>query len=57
MARIMPVNEPLAGGSRNAIARCAETSVPANAVRVSRLLAWCGNFLNSGGANLATLLR
>ena len=31
--------------------------VPANALRVSRLLAWCGNFLNSGGANLATLLR
>ncbi len=31
--------------------------VPENAVRVSRLLAWCGNFLNSGGANLATLLR
>lgn len=30
--------------------------VPANALRVSRLLAWCGNFLNSGGANLATLL-
>jgi len=31
--------------------------VPANALRVSRLLAWCGNFLNNGGANLATLLR
>jgi hypothetical protein len=31
--------------------------VPANALRVSRLLAWCGNLLNSGGANLATLLR
>ncbi len=31
--------------------------VPANALRVSRLLAWCGNFLTSGGANLATLLR
>jgi transposase-like protein len=30
--------------------------VPANALRVSRLLAWCGNFLNSGGANLALLL-
>jgi hypothetical protein len=36
---------------------CVETSVPANAVHVSRLLAWCGNFLNSGGANLAMLLR
>lgn len=31
--------------------------VPANALRVSRFLAWCGNYLNSGGANLATLLR
>jgi len=30
--------------------------VPANALRVSRLLAWCGNFLNRGGADLATLL-
>jgi hypothetical protein len=31
--------------------------VPANAVPVSHLLAWYGNFLNSDGANLATLLR
>lgn len=31
--------------------------VPANAVGVSRLLAWCGNFLNRGGADLACLLR
>jgi len=31
--------------------------VPANALKVSRLLAWCGNYLNNGGANLATLLR
>jgi transposase-like protein len=30
--------------------------VPANALRVSRLLAWCGNFLNRGGADLALLL-
>jgi transposase-like protein len=30
--------------------------VPANAVCVSRLLAWCGNFLNRGGANLASLI-
>jgi len=30
--------------------------VPANALGVSRLLAWCGNFLNSGGADLALLL-
>ena len=30
--------------------------VPANAERVSRLLAWSGNFLNQGGANLALLL-
>lgn len=28
--------------------------VPENAVRVSRLLAWCGNFLNRGGADLTT---
>lgn len=31
--------------------------VPANALRVSHLLAWCGNFLTAGGANLATLLH
>jgi hypothetical protein len=31
--------------------------VPENAVRVSRLLAWCGSFLNAGGADLAALLR
>jgi transposase-like protein len=31
--------------------------VPANALRVSRLLAWCGNYLTGGGADLATLLR
>jgi hypothetical protein len=32
--------------------------VPENAVRVSRLLAWCGNFLTAeGGANLPALLR
>ena len=32
--------------------------VPANAVGVSRLLAWCGNFLNAEeGANLAELLQ
>jgi hypothetical protein len=30
--------------------------VPANAERVSRLLAWSGNFLNQAGANLALLL-
>ena len=30
--------------------------VPANALRMSRLLAWCGNFLNRGGADLALLL-
>ena len=30
--------------------------VPANALRLSRLLAWCGNFLNRGLPNLATLL-
>ncbi len=28
-----------------------------NAVRVSRFLAWCGNFLNQGGADLATLIQ
>jgi transposase-like protein len=31
--------------------------VPANALRVSRLLAWCGNLLCRGGANLALLLQ
>jgi hypothetical protein len=31
--------------------------VPANALKVSRLLAWCGNFLTSGGADLALLLQ
>src|SRR5436853_1382402 len=32
--------------------------VPENAVRVSRFLAWCGNFLNTeDGANLAGLLQ
>lgn len=31
--------------------------VPANALRVSRLLAWCGNSLNGEGADLAALLR
>lgn len=30
--------------------------VPANALRLSRRLSWCGDFLNRGGANLATLL-
>jgi hypothetical protein len=32
--------------------------VPANALRLSRLLAWCGNFLNAeDGALLAGLLH
>lgn len=31
--------------------------VPQNALRVSRLLAYCGNFLNAGGADLAALVR
>ncbi len=30
--------------------------VPENAVQVSRFLAWCGNQLNRGGANLATCI-
>ena len=30
--------------------------VPANAVSMSRLIAWCGNFLNCGGADLAALI-
>lgn len=30
--------------------------VPPNAVCVSRLLAWCGHFLNRGGANVASLI-
>ena len=29
---------------------------PKSAVNVSRLLAWCGNYLNRGGANLASLV-
>ncbi len=31
--------------------------VPENAIRVSRFLAWCGNFLNQGGADLAGLIQ
>jgi Transposase IS66 family len=31
--------------------------VPENAVRVSRFLAWCGNFLKQGGADLVPLLQ
>ncbi len=31
--------------------------VPTNAERVSRLLAWSGNFLTQGGADLTPLLR
>lgn len=31
--------------------------VPANALRISRRLPWCSNFLPAGGANLATLLH
>ena len=31
--------------------------VPENALRVSRFLAWCGNFLNQGGADLASLIQ
>jgi transposase-like protein len=31
--------------------------VPENAVRLSRFLAWCGNFLNQGGADLASLIQ
>jgi transposase-like protein len=30
--------------------------VPDNALSVSRLIAWCGNFLNRGGADLANLI-
>jgi transposase-like protein len=30
--------------------------VPLNALCVSRLIAWCGNFLNRGGADLASLI-
>ena len=56
MGRIMRVNGRLGGGSKNALAVGAVISVPANAVCVSRLLAWCGNFLNRGGANLASLI-
>ncbi len=57
MGLTMPVSAPLGGGSKNAIARCVETSVAENAVRVSRLLAWCGNFLTTEqGALLTGLL-
>jgi hypothetical protein len=31
--------------------------VPENALRVSRFLAWCGNFLHQGGADLASLIQ
>jgi hypothetical protein len=31
--------------------------VPENALRVSRFLAWCGNFLTQGGADLALLIQ
>src|SRR5207302_10658325 len=31
--------------------------VPENAVQVSRFLAWCGNFLNQGGADLVGLIQ
>ncbi len=58
MGPIMPVNGRLAGGSKNAIAVCAVTSVPEKAVRISRLLAWCGNFLKTAdGAILAELVQ
>jgi hypothetical protein len=30
--------------------------VPENALRLSRFLAWCSNFLNQGGTGLASLL-
>jgi len=56
MEPTMHVNGRLDGGSKNAIARCEATRVPANAERVGRLLAWSGNFLNRGGADLALLL-
>jgi hypothetical protein len=30
---------------------------PENALQVSRFLAWCGNFLNQGGADFACLIQ
>jgi hypothetical protein len=58
MALPMRLSVPSAGGSKNAIAACVATSVPEHAVLVSRLLAWCGNFLTTeDGANLAQLLQ
>ncbi len=58
MAPTMPVNAPLAGGSKSAIAPCVGYKVPENAVCVSRLLAWCGNFLaTEDGATLPGFLQ
>jgi hypothetical protein len=59
MARIMPANGRLGGGwwIKERYRTMRGYKVPANAVRVSRLLAWCGNFLARGGADLATLLQ
>ena len=56
MGRIMLVNGPLGGGSKERYRTMGGYKIPENAVCVSRLLAWSGNFLNRGGANLASLI-
>ena len=54
MAPTMPVSAPSAGGSKNAIALCGAIKFRRMRVRVSRLLAGCGNFLTTeDGANPA----
>jgi hypothetical protein len=58
MAPTMPVSVRLAGGFKERYRSMRGYKVPENAVRVSRFLAWCGNFLNTeDGAILAGLLQ
>jgi hypothetical protein len=58
MAPTMPVSGPLAGGSKERYRSMRGYKVPENAVRVSRLLAWGGNFLTAeDGANLTGILQ
>jgi len=49
MAPIMPVNEPLAGGSRNAIARCAATR--------SQLMPYASVVFSLGAATFSTVVE
>lgn len=57
MAPTMPANAPLAGGFKERYRSMRGYKVVDHAVRVSRFLAWCGNFLTQGGANLASLIQ